>query len=342
MNPVKPSSDLSTDDRRRLGAFDTKGNPFKLAPFKIWMESAGSIGVIVEPFAGEGAIPRLIAQAGFRASWSMYDIEPRNPSVKTQNTLESFPHGFKMAISNPPYLSFHFAKRKGILVNPTEFKNYPSLYLVAIEQCLKFCEFVALIVPDSFVTSEFHRDRLSHIISLPDINMFADTTMPTCLALWGPNRADTEYWICDKFIDKVRNLEKKISFDKYVGQTIKFNVHNGNLGLWAIDNTHEASIRFCHPEEIPSEKIKNSARLVSRILVKNLSNYEVPAVIATANKILDEWRITTSDFLLTAFKGPRSDGAFRRRIDFANARAILAAAITEVTQKTSAQMVIKL
>jgi hypothetical protein len=53
-------------------------------------------------------------------------------------------------------------------------------------------------------------------------------------------------------------------------------------------------------------------------------------LIFIANKILNQWRLDTQDILLTAFKGVRADGLFRRRLDFKNARAILANALCEI------------
>ena len=53
----------------------------------------------------------------------------------------------------------------------------------------------------------------------------------------------------------------------------------------------------------------------------------VSKFIAEANTILNKLREDTEDVLLTAFKGTRNDGRFRRRLDFANARRILSHAL---------------
>jgi len=332
------SSRQSQSRKREIGAFFTEGNPFTLGPFKSWLASAEPTGCILEPFAGAASIPRLLYQAGFEKDWQMYDISPCHEHVKLGDSLKNFPTGFKCVISNPPYLSYHFAKRKGLAVKSSDFRGYSSLYLVAIEECLKSSPYVGLIVPESFITSGHHRERLVKVISLSELTMFADTTMPTCLALWAPHSTTTEYWVGDRYIGELRKLESVCHWDSETTRRIRFNVVDGNIGIWAIDDTRGPSIRFCKPDEIPEEKIKVSARLVSRILVSGLSEGAVPCVIQTANEILAEWRSSTADVLLTAFKGPRADGKFRRRIDFKNARGILGQAVDLVEVNTSEQM----
>lgn len=313
--------------KRELGAFYTQGNPFALTSFQSWLAGAEPTGCVLEPFAGSASIPRLLHQAGYKKNWKMYDISPNHEEVEQRDSLKSFPTGFKCVISNPPYLSYHFAKRKGLSVSRADFRSYSSLYLVAIEECLKASPFVGLIVPESFITSGHHRDRLARVISLSGLAMFTDTTMPTCLALWSPSATTSEYWVGDRYVGELKALESDCQWNSESASRIRFNVVDGNIGIWAIDDTRGPSIRFCQPDEIPVEKIKVSARLVSRILVRGLAHSDVPRVIETANEILTEWRVKTADVLLTAFKGPRADGRFRRRIDYKNARAILGQAV---------------
>lgn len=61
-------------------------------------------------------------------------------------------------------------------------------------------------------------------------------------------------------------------------------------------------------------------------------------IVEEANKILAERRSATGDVFMTAFKGLRKDGKFRRRLDFAQARDILnmAAANVEASLKKAA------
>jgi hypothetical protein len=246
-----------------------------------------------------------------------------------QDTIANFPSGFQATITNPPYLSFHFAKRKGL--NPTKeyFEGFDSLYQTAISKALANCDFVAMIIPESFVTSGLFTERLQSVISLPFV-MFNDTDMPTCLALWGPkNRDDFELWRGPELLGSASNLTALPKATECKSR-ILFNSLEGNIGLRAIDNSFEPSIAFCDPLEIPSEKVKNSARLLTRISVSEIT--ESNALIAIANRNITNWRESTQDVCLTAFKGLRKDGRFRRRLDYANARALLSQAICELEQ----------
>lgn len=313
---------MNSKKKRTLGSFYTQGNPFLLDPFIKWAETLPTQTKFLEPFAGNGQIPKLLTEAGFDLSWDSYDIDPEIKGVISQDTLSSFPQGYACTITNPPYLSYHFAKRKGINLPKEYFLGYPSLYLRAIKEALDNCDFVAMIIPESFITSGYFRERLTSFISLP-FQMFNDTEMPTCLALWNPISTGEEFevWRENIFIGNYAQLSKSFSEKPCVGR-IHFNVLEGQIGLKAIDNTVGPSIAFCDPSEIDANKIKISARLVSRIYIDNLTSSQ--ELIDLANRRLEIWRQSTQDVLLTAFKGIRKDGQFRRRLDFANARLILA------------------
>ena len=185
-----------------------------------------------------------------------------------------------------------------------------------------------MIIPESFITSGYFRERLTSFISLP-FQMFNDTEMPTCLALWNPISTGEEFevWRENIFIGNYAQLSKSFS-EKPCVERIHFNVLDGQIGLKAIDNTVGPSIAFCDPSEIDANKIKISARLVSRIYIDNLTSSQ--ELIDLANRRLEIWRQSTQDVLLTAFKGIRKDGQFRRRLDFANARLILADSLCEL------------
>lgn len=268
----------------------------------------------------------------------MYDIDPglqsgaklsQSPKypVELRDSIANFPSGFQATITNPPYLSFHFAKRKGL--NPTKayFEGFDSLYQTSIERALANCDFVAMIIPESFITSGLFTDRLQAVISLP-FAMFDDTDMPTCLSLWGSETsADFQIWRGDELLGKASELTQAL-IAKECKKRITFNDPTGNLGLRAIDNSTAASIWFCPPDEIPIEKVKHSARLLTRIQVDNLADRD--AFIRLVNLKINAWRDSTQDVALTAFKGVRKDGRFRRRLDYANARALLSQALCEL------------
>lgn len=184
-----------------------------------------------------------------------------------------------------------------------------------------------MIIPESFVTSGLFTERLQSVISLP-FAMFNDTDMPTCLALWGQKSTDDfELWRGPELLGSASNLTALPKATECKSR-ILFNSLDGNIGLRAIDNSFEPSISFCLPGEIPIEKVKHSARLLTRIRVEGLA--EPNELIEIANRKITEWREATQDVCLTAFKGLRKDGRFRRRLDYANARALLSQAICEL------------
>ena len=76
-----------------------------------------------------------------------------------------------------------------------------------------------------------------------------------------------------------------------------FNDKNGKLGLIAIDNTKEPSIRFCKGEEISQEKIKITSRSITRINI----DFDIDKLIKRANEVLKEYRKETHDIFLTPF-----------------------------------------
>lgn len=317
------------DRQRELGSFYTQGNPFIYAPFRAWFEQLPAGAVIAEPFAGTGQIPKLVADAGLDARWALFDIDTSLTGVEHRDSIADYPSGFAAVITNPPYLSYHFAKRKGLKVNRAMFGGHASLYLTCIELALAAHDYVAMIVPESFVTSGKFRDRLQAVVSLPFV-MFDDTDMPTCLALWGRERTgDFQVWRqgapLGPYSALARGLEATACADR-----LTFNAIDGQVGLKAIDSSTGPTIGFCDPDLIPDAKVKSSARLVSRVRVDGLCHRDAAAVIGAANTILAGLRDRTQDVLLTAFKGVRVDGKFRRRLDFANARIILSHALCQV------------
>lgn len=321
---TKSETSQSAERQRELGAFYTHGNPFVFEKFHSWFSQIESDATFAEPFCGSGQIIALLAKAGFHREFSSFDIDDRIPAVEHRNSLKNFPSGFDVVITNPPYLSINFAKRKGVDLSLQEFAGYSSLYQVAIELSLKESRFVAMIIPESFITSGLFHERLQAVISLP-FKMFQDTDMPTCLALWGPNSTDSfQIFRQNVLLGKSSDLLVGLRGSP-CGSRIHFNRPDGNLGLRAIDNSFEASIRFCAPEEIPVSKVKTTARLLTRIQVDELRNPS--RLISLANDRLNQWRVASSDVNLTAFKGLRKDGVFRRRLDFASARALLSEAI---------------
>ncbi len=102
---------------------------------------------------------------------------------------------------------------------------------------------------------------------------------------------------------------------------IRFNVPNGNLGLIAIDNTIEPSIKFVNGEEISPERIRVSSRSITRIMIP--TKYKINSIIEKLNYNLNIFRKETYDLFLTPFKGLRKDNYYRRRLDYKLAKKLI-------------------
>jgi hypothetical protein len=297
---------------------------------------------IIEPFAGSNSIVALVnssVETLTPRNWQSFDIHPEAiesnlvPEITLirRDTLEDFPSGFDIAITNPPYLAKNSATRKGMVVH---FGEYQDVFEVALHEMLSNCDWVAAIIPESFITRKIFKDRLDAVISL-NHEMFDDTEFPVCLALFSPKSAiDFEIWRGDEFLGLRNDLDKEVENLLSARTLIKprFNAPLGEIGLIAIDNTNGPSLRFVSGETIPSEEIKVTSRSLTRISMDYVYvALEPDLVIAEANKVLDSYRELSSDVFLTAFKGLRADNSYRRRIDWNTAGRILNRAVANLT-----------
>lgn len=309
------------------GQFFTTVNPFNHPAFKIWAEQFTTADIICEPFAGSNNIVKMLQEVGFANQFASFDIEPQAPEIVQQNTIANFPAGYRVVITNPPYLAKNSATQKGFT---TDFEGFEDLYQLSIRKCLDNAEFVAAIIPLSFVNSEMFRDCLQTVISLPQ-KMFTDTDCPVCLALfrdWTKSDGDGP---CEDFMYYIGNLcfgyFSEIDFEwNYQPEAcpMKFNIADGAIGLFAVDNTKTASVRFVPGEDIPAEEVKTSNRSFTRIQIEADN---IDAVIHHANKILEQQRKWNGDAFMTPFKGLRSDGQYRQRLSWKSARQILEMAV---------------
>ncbi len=214
------------------------------------------------------------------------------------------------------------------------FGEYQDVFEVALHEMLSNCDWVAAIIPESFITRKIFKDRLDAVISL-NHEMFDDTEFPVCLALFSPKSAiDFEIWRGDEFLGLRNDLDKEVENLLSARTLIKprFNAPLGEIGLIAIDNTNGPSLRFVSGETIPSEEIKVTSRSLTRISMDYVYvALEPDLVIAEANKVLDSYRELSSDVFLTAFKGLRADNSYRRRIDWNTAGRILNRAVANLT-----------
>ncbi|MCY3550576.1 MAG: hypothetical protein OXH39_08945 [Candidatus Poribacteria bacterium] len=320
------------DEKRASGRYYTRGNPFQLEPFQTWAKASNlEQQIALEPFAGAKDIPQLIDEAHLQCrDWSFFDIEPGTEGIVQRDTLADFPKGFNVCITNPPWLARNSATRRGLPF--PKATRYDDLYKYALEQCLVHCGWVAAIIPEAFIRSGLFRQRLHDFISLvpqtegetikknkprDTFYMFEDTEHPVGLALFTPDvTSDVRVWRNNQFLGGLRELRTHLP-QSSSNRNIVFNDPNGNLGLIAIDNTVSASIRFCPPEELKDYPIRVHCRSITKIGVP--WRVDVDMLNARLAKIREK----THDVFLTAFKGIRRDGCYRRRLDWALSRAIV-------------------
>lgn len=301
------------DKNRQNGIYYTElKNPFKSDYFVEWInKNKIKDDVILEPFAGGNNIPHFLNHLKFKS----FDIVPTDKNVIKRDTILYFPKNFRSCITNPPWLYKSSAKRRNLEFCPN--CSYDDIYKYCIELCLKNCDYVCALLPASFINSNLFQERLS-CITFVTKKLFTETDSPTCIATFNKSVND------DILIFEDNNfLGSYNEFKKYLppksNLNLKFNAKEGELGLIGIDNTKEASIKFLKGSDIKKD-IKNTSRSITRIKGIDLnSNF-----LRRINDYVYEFRKNTKDVFLTAFKGIRADGHYRRRIDYNLARNIIA------------------
>ena len=311
--------------KRQNGQYYTEGNPFILKPFQSWIEKHKlQDKSVLEPFAGANNIIHSLQQVGMASKFSSFDINPTHPKVTLRDTLSDFPQGFELCVTNPPWLAKNSAKRRGLAYPETPFDD---LYKHALDLCVKNCNYVAAIIPATFLRSGELRNNskanLETIVFLHDQNgqsMFLDTENPVCLALFSPEKNRISIFNDNEHVGFLDELEMKLP-EKAHHISLTFNHPNGNLGFIAIDNNHQPSIRFVKGEELAAYEMKFTSRMITRIdcQIKNIDK-----LIQSLNEDLANFRNETKDVFLTPFKGLRKDGAYRRRMDYSLAKDFIA------------------
>jgi len=302
--------------RKRLnGQYFTVGNPFVHPAFIEWAKNANlSKSLILEPFAGSNSLIQMLQSMNLCNAFDSFDIEPNHPSVVKRDTLLDFPKGYDACITNPPWLAKNSATVRGL---PFPDCKHDDIYKFALEKCLDHCKWVAILIPESYIRTNLFRDRLQSFISLT-FDMFSDTGHPVGLALFGPETTnDVTVWSGNKIIGTLLELNKLRPVPIPEGVNVKFNDPAGNLGLIALDNTREPSIRFCNVRELENYEVKHSCRHITKLSV------DCPLNIREWNSTINQFRELTDDVLMTSYKGIRKDGKYRRRCDWSLARGII-------------------
>jgi hypothetical protein len=317
-----------------LGQFFTKKNIFKNKIFQNWFLSISekSRKTILEPFAGKNGLIDMLDELKLINSYQSFDIEPQHENVQQNDSILSFPQGFNVCITNPPFLAKNVASRKNI---PVLIEPFSDLYEKCLDLCLKNCDYVAAIVPESFIVSPFFKTRLYAVISLTSKSLFQHTEHPVCLALFNPTKTSDYLVFQDEkllgnYNEKLNEINDWLKEDE--NSRITFHDKSGQLGLFNIDATNiDKIMHFSFGELIEPKDVGYHARLRTRIKIlaptdKPLTKAQLTSFIKTCNKVLAEYRTKTNDIFLTSFKGLRSDGFYRRRLDYSTARLIVAKA----------------
>lgn len=313
MNPNK-------EQKRAQGRYYTVGNPFDCQAFQDWAERADlGDATVLEPFAGRNSLIEHLEELELCSSWRAFDIFPGAKGVKRRDTLNSFPKGFDVCVTNPPWLAKNSATARGLGFPEC---RHDDLYKFALEKCLDNCPWVAALVPESFIKANLFQERLEAFVSLT-ASIFSDTAHPVGLALFAPEESeDVTVWSGHDEIGALEELRAHLPAAETEDQrkyfrSIRFNDPKGNLGLIALDNTHKASIRFCKPEKLDDYRICHSSRALTKIHVPFRPR------IQKYNNFLKEFRDITWDVLMTCYRGLRQDGMYRRRLDWELARRII-------------------
>ena len=339
-------------NKRSAGVFLTRKDPFGYQVVDKWVEDiisrCGENLAICEPYAGEN---NLLADFSRRygeklpenTSWCSYDISPGQVNrfpispIIERNTLMELPDRYDVIITNPPYLARNSARRRGLdfpfgyvgkgIVSPQD------LYQISLDTCLAAAAWVCFLIPESFITSSYSKKRLVAVISLPG-DLFDDTDCPVCLALFGPETTD-DFTLYNQNGDSLGSYTSLVSrsddvLGSFDSSKFSFNIPDGIIGLRGVDNTREASICFVLGRDVPSEKVKETSRAITRISSPAFDDLNPDEIVSQANGILERWRAETNDVFMTAFKGIRKDGRYRRRLSYDIAARILARACHEL------------
>jgi hypothetical protein len=317
----KSVNNSKDDIKRKRGRIFTKNNPFKFDPFLFWLKQFDALSIVwLEPFAGSNNLIKMLMDMDLCNKFASFDINPKNSEVKRRDTIKKFPKGYSVGVTNPPWLAKNSAKRRGLSI--VDLGEYQDLYQLCIKKCLDNLDYLCAIIPESFITSGFFRDRLQRVVSINEL-MFEETDCPCCLAMWGKEKTDDfEVWIGSSLVGSYSKLTKHIPKSNFRGKIV-FNNPDGILGLKAIDNTKKATISFIPGEEIPKEKIKVSSRSLTRISFQPSVDVDINELINLCNRELYLYRRRTHDIFLTSFKGLREDGRYRRRLDWKMAEVII-------------------
>lgn len=320
------------------GAFNTKGDSWLNSVVKKFIEDS-NLKSAIDPFAGQGDLLK-ICEGIFGMKISGFDIQkglgwPVNDSLKSIEKNHS-----SICVTNPPYLANYSAKRKSMwqmVGKYFEESGRGDLYEIALDKCLESFDYIVAIIPETFLHSNYPKDRCS-LISILEDNPFEDTTFPVCVTCWVPQSGqDALIFSNEKEVMRISEMNR-LKGDVSRSKRVIFNDPDGNIGLRAVDGT-KADIRInflpATDFDYPRSNIKVSSRLMTYLSIPELkSDKEIKSFCERANSILESYRERSEDIILSGFKGNNKDGKRRRRLDYRLGRKIVLEALNEPVQTT--------
>jgi len=328
------------------GAFMTMGDSWLTTQVYDFISGTGS-QVALDPFAGQGDMLRVLEEK-LGLSVMGLDIDESIGRWETNDSLKSLTDWEVVAnsqsrnnkvnpivVTNPPFLSNYSAKRKSLMSEVGHYfdseKGLTDLYMVALTRCLESFENVVAIVPETFVSSSYPKNRCRAITILED-NPFEDTTFPICVTCWSKStEGNPTVYIGEEEAGRLDHLWR-YRINPENDTAIKFNQPNGRIGLRAVDG-HDPSSRigFMPAEKLGYDRasIKDSSRLMTYIEISAVLEGDIPRLTSLANEILEGVRRNSHDVVLSGFKGNNKEGKRRRRLDYELARGILERALSE-------------
>ena len=203
---IKSDKYVQKINKIKKGVFYTETNIFKNKIFEKWFKRVikKSNNTVLEPFAGKNNIIKMLKENNLKFKYSSFDINPKNKNVKYRNTIKKYPNNYKLTITNPPYLAKNSATRKKIKCKI----KYDDIYKDCLEIMLKNSDYIAVIIPASFITTKLFFERLKYYIILNE-KVFNDTVQPVCLAIFNKNKSkDFSIYENNKFIKTYKSLKR--------------------------------------------------------------------------------------------------------------------------------------
>jgi hypothetical protein len=326
-----------------LGSFYTTKSGWLTSHVRDFLAKAliASKGRLLDPFAGDGHLLEAIAQdetlgrlitdsAGLdiSGSWPINDslLEIPNPNGA-------------VLVTNPPYLANHSARRKGVQSLVSKYFDHSTrnnLYQIALDNALKNADFVVAIIPETFLLSNYPKNRLELAVVIKD-ELFGDTEAPALVACFS-NQAknDAKLYIQQSLIGNFTDIFELRNPKIKQQHEVLFNLPTGRIGLRAVDGSDGQSlISFVAGKDFsyPRASVRASSRLMTYLDVPELSDSQIGRVIERANMNLTIIRKVSGDLVLAPFKGNDKYGNRRRRLDYALARKLLNHSVNQILER---------